>query len=169
MRISLIVAASANNVIGKDGGLPWHIPEDLKRFKAITMGKPIVMGRLTHESIGRALPGRQNIVITTRKGYAADGCNVVACPADALRAAGDADEVMIIGGGEIYRQFLRRADRIYLTRIDADIDGDVFFPTLEPDEWAVVHEEEYPANATRELGYRFQVVDRLDGGGPKRR
>ncbi len=167
MKISLVVAASTNDVIGKDGGLPWHIPEDLKRFKAITMGKPIVMGRLTHESIGRALPGRQNIVITTRKGYTVDGCDVVACPADALRAAGDADEVMVIGGGEIYRQFLRRADRIYLTRVDADIDGDVFFPTLAPAEWAVVDEEECPANAERDLGYRFQVLDRIDSGGAR--
>jgi len=115
--VSIIVAVSANNVIGRDGGLPWHISEDLKRFKAITMGKPIVMGRRTHESIGKPLPGRQNIVITRQEGYVVEGCDVVSSPAAALRAAGDVDEVMIIGGGEIYDLFLNQATRIYLTRV----------------------------------------------------
>lgn len=160
VKISLIVAAAANNVIGKDGTLPWRLPDDLRRFKTITMGKPIVMGRLTYESIGRPLPGRQNIVITRRPGFAAEGCDVVACPADALRAAGDAEEVIVIGGGEIYRQFLRRADRIYLTRVDAEIEGDTFFPQLDPDEWAVISSESFPADQGREYDYAFEVLER---------
>ena len=117
MNISLIVAASTNNVIGVAGGLPWHLPEDLKRFKAITMGKPIIMGRATYASIGRALPGRKSIVLTRQSGFEAEGCEVVDSIDAAISAAGAVDEVMIIGGGDIYRQFLPQADRIYLTRV----------------------------------------------------
>jgi dihydrofolate reductase len=160
MKVSMVVAHSANNVIGKDGGMPWHLSEDLKRFKVITMGKPIIMGRLTHESIGHALPGRQNIVITRQSDYAADGCDVVSCPADALRAAGDANEVIVIGGGEIYAQFLRRAERIYRTRIEAEIDGDTFFPELGSTEWQVSESEVFAENATREQGFVCEVLDR---------
>jgi len=160
VKISIVVAHSANNVIGKDGGLPWHLSEDLKRFKAITMGKPIIMGRLTHESIGRALPGRQNIIITRQSGYSANGCDVVSCPADALGVAGDAKEVMVIGGGDIYRQFLRRTGRIYRTRIEADIDGDTFFPDLGRGEWTVVESEKFAATADHEWGFVCEVLDR---------
>jgi dihydrofolate reductase len=160
MRISIVVAHSTNNVIGKDGGLPWHLSEDLKRFKAITMGKPIIMGRLTHESIGRALPGRQNIVITRQQEFSAVGCDVVSCPADALCVAGDADEVMVIGGGDIYRQFLRRVERIYRTRVEAEIDGDRFFPDLDSGEWEVVDSDLYAAAGDREWGFVIEVLDR---------
>lgn len=162
MNISIIVAVSSNGVIGKDGGLPWHLSEDLKRFKATTMGKPIVMGRLTHESIGRPLPGRQNIVITRQAAYTADGCDVVSSPADALRAAGDAKEVMVIGGGDVYRQFLRRTDRIYLTRVRAEVEGDTYFPALDPDDWELVEETEFPPNAEREYGFSTAVLKRVD-------
>ena len=164
--ISIIVAVAANNVIGREGGMPWHLPEDLKRFKAITMGKPIIMGRLTHESIGRPLPGRRNIVVSGQAGFAAEGVEVVACPADALRAVADADEVMVIGGGEIYRQFLRRTDRIYLTRIDAEIEGDVRFPELNLEEWEVTDVEDFPAAGDREYAFRFEVLERRPHGGP---
>ena len=160
MKISLIVAASPDNVIGRDGGLPWHLPEDLQRFKALTMGKPIVMGRLTHESIGRPLPGRRNIVISRRPGYRADGCDVVASPEEALRTAGGADEVMIIGGAAIYRAFLPRADRIYLTRVNADVAGDVHFPALPAGEWTVVEDASFAPGPGREFGFSFQVLER---------
>ena len=160
MRISIVVAASSNGVIGKNGGLPWHLSEDLKRFKAITMGKPIVMGRRTHESIGRPLPGRQNIVITRRSDYAAAGCDVVSCPADALRAAGEVREIMVIGGGDIYRQFLRRTDRVYLTRVHADVEGDTFFPDLDPGDWEIVENEDFPKGAGRDYGFSALVMER---------
>ncbi len=162
MKISIIVAHSTNNVIGKDGGMPWHLSEDLKHFKAITMGKPIIMGRLTHESIGRALPGRKNIVVTRQADYQADGCDVVSCPADALRMAGAADEVMVIGGGQLYARFLRRADRIYRTRIEAEIDGDTFFPQLDASEWQVSESEVFSKNAEREWGFVCEVLDRCN-------
>ncbi|MCH8136896.1 MAG: dihydrofolate reductase [Proteobacteria bacterium] len=160
MKISIVVAHSANNVIGKDGGLPWHLPEDLKRFKALTMGKPIVMGRLTHESIGRALPGRQNIVITGQSAFRAEGCDVVSCPADALQIAAGATEVMVIGGGHIYAQFLRRTDRIYRTLIEAEIAGDTFFPELATADWHITASEVFPENADRKWSFVCEVLDR---------
>ena len=160
MRISIVVAVASNGVIGREGGLPWHLPDDLKRFKSITMGKPLIMGRATHESIGRALPGRQNIVVTRQRGYVAEGCDVVSSPGDALRAAGDADEVMVIGGGDIYAQFLRRTDRIHLTRVDTDVNGDTFFPPLDPAEWQVLEREEFPAGEGREYGFTYELLER---------
>ena len=160
MRISLVVAASTNNIIGRDGELPWHIGEDLRHFKAVTMGHPIVMGRRTFESIGRALPGRLNIVVTRNPDYAAEGCTVVDSPAAALRAAEGADEVMIIGGSEIYRLFLPMAERIYLTRVEAEIDGDASFPALEPEAWRIVDEQRFEADENREHTFSFQTLDR---------
>lgn len=165
MKISIVVAHSTNNVIGKDGGLPWHLSEDLKRFKAITMGKPIIMGRLTYESIGRALPGRQNIVLTRQSAFKADGCDVVSCPADALQIAADATEVMVIGGGHIYVQFLRRTDRIYRTRIEAEIAGDTFFPDLVAAEWQVTESETFPENADREWSVTCEILERRNKSG----
>lgn len=160
VKISIVVAHAANNVIGKDGGLPWHLSEDLKRFKAITMGKPIIMGRRTCESIGRALPGRQNIVITRQSAFKAEGCDVVSCPADALQIAADATEVMVIGGGRIYAQFLPRTERIYRTRIEAEIAGDTFFPTLVPAEWQITQSEAFPAKNDREWSFICEVLER---------
>lgn len=126
-----------NNVIGKDGGLPWHIPADLKHFKAVTMGKPIVMGRRTYESIGRPLPGRLNIVVTRDPSRRWDGVEVVQSLPDALEraAAHGADEIMIIGGGDLYRAALPLAQRIYLTRVHEAVEGDTVFPDLDPTEW----------------------------------
>lgn len=160
MSISLIVATSANNVIGVDGGLPWRLPEDLARFKAVTMGKPMIMGRATFESIGRALPGRRSIVLTRQADFAAEGCDVVPTIEAAIEAAGDAEEIMVIGGGEIYRQFLPMADRIYLTRLQAEIDGDTRFPELDLDEWTVVAVEEFPAGDEREFGFDVETLER---------
>ena len=125
--ISIIVAASTNDVIGAGGQLPWKISDDLKRFKALTLGKPIVMGRLTWDSIGRPLPGRQNIVITRQSDFSADGCDVVASPAAALAIAGDAEEIMIIGGSQIYDLFLPKAGRLHITRVQTEITAMRFF------------------------------------------
>jgi dihydrofolate reductase len=159
--ISLIVAVSTNNVIGVQGDLPWRLLSDLKRFKALTMGKPIVMGRLTYESIGRPLPGRRNIVITRQREFVAEGCDVVRSIDEAIRVAGAADEIMIIGGGDIYRQFLPRAGRIYLTRVQADIDGDAFFPELAADEWREASSEHHSADESNEFDVGFTRLDRL--------
>lgn len=125
------------------------------------MGKPIVMGRLTHESIGRPLPGRQNIVITRQAGYRAAGCDVVTSVAAAISAAGEAEEIMIIGGGHIYREFLPQADRIYLTRVQAEIDGDAFLPELSPDEWAETANEWHAADEVNDYEFEFSTLDRL--------
>ncbi len=158
--ISLVVAASINNVIGVQGELPWKISDDLKRFKALTMGKPIVMGRLTWESIGRALPGRQNIVITRSADFQAAGCDVVSSPVDALRAAGAANEVMIIGGGQIYELFLPKASRVYLTRVQAEIDGDAFFPELDTETWTLTSSEQHHAGEKNEFDFEFRTYER---------
>ena len=159
--ISIIVAASINNVIGVGGELPWRLSSDLKRFKALTMGKPIVMGRLTHESIGRALPGRQNIIITRQADYEAAGCDVVDSPEAAIRAAGDAEEIMVIGGGHIYEEFLPLADRIYLTRVQAIIDGDAFLPELDENSWRPIAREDHAANEANDHDSVFMTLERV--------
>jgi dihydrofolate reductase len=158
--ISLIVAASTNAVIGVGGELPWHLSDDLKRFKALTMGKPIVMGRKTYESIGRPLPGRQNIVITTQTGFSAPGCDVVASPDAAIAIAGDAAEIMVIGGGEIYRLFLPLAERVYLTRVHVDVEGDAFFPQLDPSSWREAARESQVASDANDYDLTYLVYSR---------
>jgi dihydrofolate reductase len=158
--ISLIVAASTNNVIGAGGKLPWRLSSDLKRFKALTMGKPIVMGRLTHESIGRPLPGRQNIVISRNADFSAAGCDVVQSIDAAVDAAGDVREIMVIGGSQIYAAFLPRADRIYLTRVQADIDGDAFLPELPDSEWHETARELCAADESNDFDAVFTVLVR---------
>ncbi|MDH4315732.1 MAG: dihydrofolate reductase [Gammaproteobacteria bacterium] len=160
MKISMIVAASTNGVIGMDGGLPWHLPEDLRRFRELTMGKPIIMGRTTHESIGRVLPGRTNIVLTSNPNYNAPGCEVATRLDQALAFAGEADEVMIIGGAYVYQSFLPMTERIYLTRVRANIDGDAYFPELDPDEWTVRSKQEFPVTDDRDYGFSFQILER---------
>ena len=159
--ISLIVAASTNNVIGVQGELPWLLAGDLKRFKAMTMGLPIVMGRLTYESIGHPLPGRQNIVITRQDEYVAEGCDVVQSVDAAIEAAGDAEEIMVIGGSHIYQAFLPRADRIYLTRVQADVEGDTFLPELAADEWRETSRTEYFADESNDYDVVAMTLDRL--------
>ena len=159
--ISIIVAASTNNVIGVRGELPWKISDDLKRFKKLTMGKPIVMGRLTWESIGRPLPGRQNIVITRQADFSAEGCDVFDSPVAALDIAGNAEEVMIIGGGQIYDLFLPKAGRLYVTRVHTEIDGDAFFPAIEADSWELVDREAFAASAANEFAFEFRTYERV--------
>jgi dihydrofolate reductase len=158
--IAIIVAASENNVIGREGELPWRLSDDLKRFKAVTMGKPIVMGRKTWESIGRPLPGRHNIVITRQTGFEAAGCDVVSSIAEAIAVAGDAVEIMVIGGSEIYALFLPQVQRVYLTRVHAEIEGDAVFPPLG-DEWRLVSDEAHAADASNEYDVSFRIYERV--------
>ena len=135
MKISMIAAMTVNRVIGKDNKMPWHLPEDLKHFKASTMGKPIVMGRKTFESIGRPLPGRHNIVITRQSDFTADGITVVASFEEAQKAAGEVEELAVIGGGQLYKQVLPLADKLYLTLINIDVEGDTYFPEWDDGSW----------------------------------
>jgi dihydrofolate reductase len=130
MRISIIAAMSVNRVIGVGGTIPWHIPADLERFKSLTMGHPVAMGRRTWESISRLLPGRTMIVVTRQKDYQAPGCIVVPDLKRALEAATDADEIFICGGAELYREALQMAERIYLTIVNQHLQGDTFFPEI---------------------------------------
>lgn len=162
MTVSLIVAMARGRVIGQGGGLPWHLPADLRHFKSVTMGKPIIMGRATHESIGRALPGRRNIVLTRQAGFAAEGCTVVHTPESALEAAAEdgADEAMIIGGAAVYEVFLPLAARLYLTEIDADLEGDTHFPVIDFDEWREASREVRPADASNPYPHAFLRFER---------
>ncbi len=159
--ISLIVAASTNNVIGRDGALPWRLSDDLRRFKRITIGKPVIMGRMTYESIGRPLPGRHCIVLSTRPDYTVSGCDVVASHEAAIDIAGAADEIMVIGGANIYRQFLPLAERIYLTRVQAEIEGDVYFPDLDADMWQETAHETHAANESNDFDFVFTTLQRI--------
>ena len=160
MTISLVVAASTNNVIGSDGGLPWHLPDDLRHFKRLTTGNPIVMGRKTFESIGRPLPDRRNIVMTRDPDYMARGCDVVSSVREALDIEADADEVMIIGGGQVYRDFLPHADRIYLTRVQADVEGDTYFPDIDEAGWRLVSSEPHAADEKHAYAFDVMVYER---------
>ena len=158
--ISIIVAASTNNVIGVQGGLPWQLSDDLKRFKQLTLGKPIVMGRKTFESIGRALPGRQNIVLTRQSEFAADDCDVVSSIDAAIAASGDAGEIVVIGGSEIYKLFLPLAERIYMTRVHIDVDGEVRFPELDDELWQESERENHDADDLNKYEFTTSVLER---------
>ena len=160
MRVALIAALADNRVIGRDNQLPWRVPADLKHFKALTMGKPIIMGRKTWESIGRPLPGRDNIVVTRAADYRAEGCQVVHSVAEALQAAADADEAMIIGGANLYEQTLDVADRLYLTQIRAEVEGDARFPVIDRQAWREIECESHPADERNEFAYDFVVLER---------
>jgi dihydrofolate reductase len=163
MTISLIVAAATNNAIGKDGNLPWHLPNDMKHFKNITWGMPVVMGRKTFESLRKALPGRKNIVISRQPGWKADGVITVRNIDDAMFVARetDAKEVMVIGGGEIYKALFEKARRIYLTRVEAEPEADTFFPPIKQGEWNLISQQNYEADEKNAFNYSFQVWERL--------
>ncbi|WP_461480608.1 type 3 dihydrofolate reductase [Porticoccus sp.] len=164
LTLSLIVAMARNRVIGRDNGLPWHLPEDLKYFKSVTMGKPILMGRKTFESIGRPLPGRLNIVITRNPEWQHEGVAVAASLEDALvlaandSAAVAAGEVMVIGGEQIYRSAIEKADRLYITRVDAEVAGDAFFPDFQESDWREIKRQQ--PEQSGEIPYCFQVLER---------
>ena len=164
MKISLIVAVSRNGAIGLNNQLPWYLPEDLKYFKSVTMGKPLIMGRKTFDSIGRPLPGRANIVLTRDPQWTSDGVKVVQSVEQALVAgeiaceAADVDEIMVIGGEQIYRMTLDLADRIYLTQVDTDVEGDAFFPDIDLNNWSQTRVK-LPEIIDKHP-YRFLVLDR---------
>ena len=160
--LSLIVAASANNAIGKDNKLLWSLPNDLKFFKNTTWGMPVVMGRKTFESFGKPLPARINIVVTRQPGWKAEGVITAVDLHDALNKAAETNckEVFIIGGGEIYRQSIEQADRIYMTRVHATIDGDTFFPVIDESKWRLVSNEDLAADEKHLYTYSFQTWER---------
>lgn len=158
--IAIIVATDQQGVIGKDNDLPWRLSADLKYFRRITMGKPLIMGRNTHESIGRPLPGRHNIVMTSEPDYEAEGCTVVHSVEEALSACGDSDEVMVMGGASLYRQMLPLADRIYLTQVHAIVEGDTWFPEWQQEQWLQVASEHHHADDANEYDYSFLIYDR---------
>jgi dihydrofolate reductase len=159
--LSVVVAADERGGIGRAGGLPWHLPEDLKRFKSLTMGKPIVMGRRTWDSIGRPLPGRRSIVVSQQAGLAIEGAEVVGSLEQALEVAADAPEVCVIGGAELYRLALPLADVVHLTRVHAEVDADTFLPPLEPSEWQQVSSERHAADARHAHPYSFVTLRRV--------
>jgi dihydrofolate reductase len=159
--VSIVVATDERGAIGRDGRLPWRLPDDLQRFKALTMGKPIVMGRKTWESIGRPLPGRQNIVITRQSGLPAAGATVVASLAGALAAAGSAAEICVIGGAEIYRLVLPLAGVIHLTRVHAVVPADTFFPSLDAAHWTQTGCEDHLADERHGFDYSFLELRRV--------
>ncbi|MFP5506415.1 MAG: type 3 dihydrofolate reductase [Gammaproteobacteria bacterium] len=158
--ISIIVAMDRNRLIGRGNALPWHLPADLAHFKAVTMGKPILMGRKTYESIGRPLPGRHNIVITRNADFAAPGCTVVASVDAALAAAGAVPEIMLIGGAQLYAELLPRVGRIYVTRIDAAFDGDAWFPALDDGDWVETARSDHDPDERNPYPYSFRVLER---------
>lgn len=165
MRLSIIVAAAENGVIGRNNALPWHLSEDLQHFKRLTLGKPILMGRKTFESIGRPLPGRTNIVISTNPDYQPDGVRVVGSLPDALALAESialidgAEELMVIGGAQIYAEALPRAQRLYLTRVHAEVEGDAFLPAIDWSQWRETARERHTAVPPNPYDYSFVVYE----------
>jgi dihydrofolate reductase len=154
--ISLIAALSRNRVIGVNGGLPWRLPDDSKHFRRTTMGKPVIMGRINWESLPKPLDGRDNIVVTRQRDYEASGCTVVHSIEDALEVAKDADEIMIIGGQDIYAATLPLADRMVLTFVDAEVEGDTYFPEFDAGYWREVERHEHAADDRH--AYAFSIV-----------
>lgn len=164
MKRSLVVAVARNRVIGRDNRLPWRLPADLAYFKRVTMGRPIVMGRRTWESIGRALPGRLNIVVTRNPGYEAPGATVVHSLDEAWKAAGDADEVAVIGGTTLFEETLPIADRIHLTEVEAEVEGDTFFPEFDRGEWREHEVSRHAADERHDYPFRIVELERRRGG-----
>ena len=164
MIISLVVAAANNNAIGKNNQLLWRLPNDMKYFKNVTWGMPVVMGRKTYESLGKPLAGRKNIILTKQGGWKVDGTVAVKSFDDALFLAREMDvkEVMVIGGGEIYRSVFEKANRIHMTRVNAVFeDADTFFPEIDPSVWKLVSQKKYEADEKHKYNYSFQVWEKI--------
>lgn len=164
MLISFVVAMDKNRLIGVNGRLPWRLPDDMKWFREQTMGKPVIMGRKTFASIPdrfRPLPGRHNIVLTRRRDYDAEGVTVVHSIEAALAAAGSATEAVVIGGAELYAQLLPQADRLYLTLIDAEFEGDAYFPELDPAQWGETYRQAHPADERHEYAFTWLIWERI--------
>ena len=151
--LSMIVAHANNRVIGKDNKMPWHLPEDLRHFKALTLGKPVVMGRKTYESIGRPLPGRHNIVISRQADLQIEGVTTVTSFAQAKLAAGDCEELIVMGGGQLYAELLQQSDILYLTEISLDVEGDTYFPNWDDGSWLEVSRD--VAKNDKQMQYSF--------------
>jgi dihydrofolate reductase len=162
MRISIIAAVAENCIIGRGGKLPWHLSDDLRRFKRLTMGHTIVMGRRTWESIGRPLPGRRTVVVSRQPQYRIEGIEVAASLDEALRIAdaADDDEVFIVGGAELYREALSRADRFHLTRVHAAVTGDANFPDVDWRQWRLVESEEHRSDDRNDFRHSFETYER---------
>ncbi|HEV8656462.1 MAG TPA: dihydrofolate reductase [Candidatus Limnocylindria bacterium] len=158
--ISFVVAYDRKRTIGKDNKIPWRLPDDMRRVRQLTVGKPLIMGRRTWESIGRPLPERTSIVLTRDRAFQCDGCLIARTPDEALKLAGAAPEIIVFGGAGVFEDFLPRADRIYLTEVDADVGGDTFFPPLDPGEWEVVEAVEHPADERHAYDFSFLTLDR---------
>lgn len=169
MRLSIIVAMSENRVIGRNNQLPWHLPADLKRFKQLTTGHAVVMGRKTFDSIGKPLPNRRNIVITRDKTFHAEGIDVAHGLDEAIALVKDQDEVFIAGGAEIFREAAGGADRMYITLVHAEVEGDVFFPEIDWSEWALIEDEKHEADQKNAFPMSFRRYERVrfgSGQGP---
>lgn len=165
MILSLIAAVSENNVIGRDGKVPWQLPTDLKLFKQLTMGHYLIVGRKTYESIGRPLPGRRMIVLSKQQGYKVEGCQTAGSLSHAIeiaRMAGEA-EAFIGGGAEVYAEALPLADRFYLSRVHAEFKGDTHFPIFDPSAWKVTLAHKYPAGEGQRYDFTFYILDRKKG------
>jgi dihydrofolate reductase len=160
MRLVAVVAASENDVIGRDNALPWHLPADLAYFKRVTMGRPMLMGRRTYESIGRPLPGRRNVILS-RSGFSAPGTDTVATLDEARELLAGEPELMVIGGAEVFRITLPQMDLIHLTRVHCWIDGDVFMPELAANQWREVAREERAADERNRLAISFTQLERI--------
>jgi dihydrofolate reductase len=162
--LSIVVAAAENDVIGVRNELPWRLPDDLRRFKALTLGKPVLMGRKTFESIGKPLPGRTNLVVTRQKHWTAAGCVVVPSIEDAIDAAGNVSEIAVIGGGQIFKEVLPRVNTIHLTRVHVTLGGDAYFPRLVPSEWRETSREDHAADERHAYAFSFVTLERrVDG------
>jgi len=159
-RLSLIVAMSLNRVIGREGDLPWRLSADLKQFRKLTTGHAILMGRKTYDSIGRPLPQRRSIVITRNEQYRPAGVETAGSLEEAIQLVGNDDEVFIIGGGAVYEQALPLADRLYVTLVEAEVEGDTFFPPTDHAQWRIVSDEAHPADDKNDWSYRFQIYER---------
>lgn len=159
-QLHLIVAHARNGVIGKENKLPWYLPEDLKNFKRTTLGKPVIMGRKTWESLGRPLPGRRNIVITRQKDYAAEGATVVSDLQAAIEAVADAPVAFIMGGAQVYKEALPQVEVAHITYLNADFEGDAYFEPLNPNEWTLTEEESFPATDAHPFSYSFRIYSR---------
>ncbi|HIU37056.1 MAG TPA: dihydrofolate reductase [Candidatus Aphodousia faecigallinarum] len=159
-QLHLIVAHARNGVIGKENKLPWYLPEDLKNFKRTTLGKPVIMGRKTWESLGRPLPGRRNIVITRQKDYEAEGATVVSDLQAAIEAVADAPVAFIMGGAQVYKEALPQVEVAHITYLNADFEGDAYFEPLNPNEWTLTEEESFPATDAHPFSYSFRIYSR---------
>jgi len=160
MKISLIVAMATNRAIGLNKQMPWHLSADLKKFKAITMGSPILMGRKTFESIGRPLPGRENIIISRNSDYQQPGCSVFNSVEEAINACQQHDEIFVIGGATFYNVMLDKADTLYLTQINKSFDADTFFPVIDQQQWCEVAREDIDNDPTVDFSYSFLTYER---------